>query len=183
MARCEEVQFHYDVDPDFFKLFLDKRYGLYSSGVWEMATNLEDAQEDKLGRIADFANVKKGDHVLDIGCGWGGMLEYCVSVREAKNVTGTTLSQYQYEYITRKNLPSIAVKLCSWSELNAAKRFDAVLSIGAMEHFASLEDKKKGNQVKVYRDFFKCCFDFSADGSYLGLQTIVTLKNPDTLQM
>ncbi|HSW93542.1 MAG TPA: cyclopropane-fatty-acyl-phospholipid synthase family protein [Gammaproteobacteria bacterium] len=182
MATKDDVQFHYDADTDFFKCFLDNRYGIYSCGVWENATTLEDAQEAKLKRLADFANVKKGDMVLDIGCGWGGMLDYCIHVRKAKKVTGITLSQTQYDYIAQKKMPLIDVQLCSWSEFRVSKRFDAVVSIGAMEHFASFEDRKQGNQINVYRDFFKCCFDVSTDGAYLGLQTIITVKNPDTLQ-
>jgi cyclopropane-fatty-acyl-phospholipid synthase len=181
MATIEDVQFHYDEDTDFFKLFLDKKYGIYSCGVWEKAINLEDAQEAKLKRMADFANIKKGDHVLDIGCGWGGMLEYCINVRGAKNGTGITLSQSQYNYI-KKIHSAITVELCSWTELGVAKRFDSIVSIGAMEHFASVEDRKNNNQVNVYRDFLKCCFDISTDGAFLGLQTIITAKAPDTLQ-
>lgn len=182
MATRDDVHFHYDVDMEFFKLFLDNQYGIYSCGVWEKATTLEDAEVAKLKRLADFANVKKGDYVLDIGCGWGRMLDYCVNVREAKNATGITLSQSRYHYISRQEMPSIEVKLCSWSEFRVSKRFDAVISIGAMEHFASLADKKQGHQINVYRDFFKRCFDVSTDGSFLGLQTMITLKNPDTLQ-
>src|SRR5579872_6557576 len=101
MATTDDIKFHYDVDNDFFKLFLDDKYRIYSCGVWEAADSLEDAQENKLKRIADFANIKKGNRVLDIGCGWGGMLDYCLDVRDAKNVMGITLSKAQYEYIVK----------------------------------------------------------------------------------
>lgn len=182
MASQEDVQFHYDVDNDFFKIFLDKKYKVYSCGVWDNAQDLEEAQENKLKRIADFAHVEQGHSVLDIGCGWGGMLDYCINTRRASKVTGLTLSQAQYDYICQLSNNVASMNLCSWSDFHANEKFDAIISIGAMEHFASLEDRKHGKQIDVYRHFFQCCSDLSTENAYLGLQTIVTLKKPDSLQ-
>lgn len=182
MATQHDVQYHYDVSNDFFKLFLDEKYRVYSCGVWENASNLEEAQENKLKRIANFAHIKKGDHVLDIGCGWGGMLEYCVNTREVSSAMGITLSQAQYQYLMQKKLSSTSLKLCSWRDLNNDKRFDAIVSIGAMEHFASLQERKYGRHIDVYERFFQNCSHISRKQAYLGLQTIVTLKKPETLQ-
>jgi len=182
MATQEDVQFHYDIDNDFFKLFLDKKYRVYSCGVWEQAENLEEAQKNKLKRIADYGHVKNGHNVLDIGCGWGGMLNYCIDVRGASTATGLTLSQAQYDYIHHLSNSSISVKLSSWAEFEKKEKFDSIISIGAMEHFSSLEDFKKGKQQDVYRNFFQCCSDFSTNDAHLGLQTIVTFKKPDSLQ-
>ena len=182
MATKHDVQYHYDVSNDFFKLFLDDKYRVYSCGVWKNATNLEQAQENKLRRIANFARIKKGNHVLDIGCGWGGMLEYCVNTLEVSSATGITLSQAQYQYLMQKKLSAVSLKLCSWLDLNNEKRFDAIVSVGAMEHFASLKERKNGRHLDVYENFFRCCANLSKKQAYLGLQTIVTLKKPETLQ-
>ncbi len=182
MATKKDIQFHYDVDNNFFSLFLDKQYKMYSCGVWENASNLEEAQKNKLKRLSEFAHVKKGHRVLDIGCGWGGMLEYCVKNFEIDYVKGITLSQAQYDYIIQKNIPFTSIALCSWEDLKSDIKFDSIISIGAMEHFASLEDLKHGKQVEVYRKFFERCLDVSTQDSYLGLQTIITAKKPDSLQ-
>lgn len=182
MATSNDIQFHYDINNDFFKLFLDNKYMVYSCGVWETANNLEEAQKNKLKRIAHFGRIQNGYNILDIGCGFGGMLEYCNTTLKTTHAMGITLSKAQYDYIINKKIPSVSLELCSWSDLKPATQFDAIVSIGAMEHFASLDDRKNGIQTDVYRHFFQCCFNFSKDHAYLGLQTIVTFKKPDTLQ-
>jgi cyclopropane-fatty-acyl-phospholipid synthase len=182
MASKEDVQFHYDVNNDFFKLFLDKKYKVYSCGVWDNAQNLEEAQENKLKRIADFAHIEKGDQVLDIGCGWGGMLDFCINSKKVSKAVGLTLSQFQYDYILQNPIINASIQNCSWSDFETNEKFDAIVSIGAMEHFASLTDRKQSKQIDVYRNFFKNCSNFSTEDAYLGLQTIVTIKKPDTLQ-
>jgi cyclopropane-fatty-acyl-phospholipid synthase len=183
MATQREIQYHYDISNDFFKLFLDNKYRMYSCGVWEEASTLEQAQENKLKRILNFAHVKKGSHLLDIGCGWGGMLDYAVNVAGVSTATGITLSQSQYEHIIQNKLPSVSVHLCSWSDFGIPeKRFDSIVSIGAMEHFSSLNEYKNGKQLDIYEKFFQLCSRLSKNNAYLGLQTIVMMKKPETLQ-
>jgi len=64
---------HYDLGNDFFSLFLDARHLMYSCGFYESATDsLEAAQEQKLERICRKLDLSPGDHVLEIGTGWGG---------------------------------------------------------------------------------------------------------------
>jgi cyclopropane-fatty-acyl-phospholipid synthase len=126
--------------------------------------------------------VQQGDNVLDIGCGWGGMLEYCVSARLVNSIQGITLSNAQYDYINQNKKPKISADLCSWANFSGESTFDSIVSIGAMEHFSSIEDRRLGKHIEVYRYFFQRCADLSKKNSYLGLQTIVTMKNPNTLQ-
>ncbi len=76
MATAEDVQFHYDVHNDFYALFLDSSFRAYSCGVWEQAATLEEAQQDKIRRLCDFAKIESDKTVLDIGCGWGGLMRY-----------------------------------------------------------------------------------------------------------
>ena len=61
---------HYDVGNDMYKLMLDKRM-VYTCGYWKKAKNLDQAQEDKLDLVCKKIELKKGNRVLDIGCGWG----------------------------------------------------------------------------------------------------------------
>jgi len=180
MASKEDIQRHYDVNNDFYKLFLDTNYRAYSCGVWDGATTLEEAQAKKLSRLASYAHIKQGGSILDIGCGWGGMMSYALDECRASSAYGITLSQHQYDYMSAFNNNKATVDLMNWCDLDTEKKFDAVVSIGAFEHFASLSDKFKKNHVEVYRSFFKKCWDITVDGSYLGLQTIVTVRMPES---
>lgn len=182
MATMEDIQFHYDVSDDLFRCFLDSKFMAYSCGVWDGARNLEASQERKFERMADFAHVNEGNVVLDVGCGWGGMLNYCLDVRGAARAIGLTLSRDQFEYVRAKNNSDISVHLTSWDTYGNHELFDAIVSIGAFEHFASLEDRKSHKQIAVYRRFFQKCFDMSSADAYVGLQTIITVKQPDSLQ-
>lgn len=183
MATAEDVQFHYDVHNDFYALFLDSSFRAYSCGVWNEATTLEEAQQAKICRLCDFAKVEPGKTVLDIGCGWGGVMCYAVEVRKAQRAHGLTLSKDQHSYIKQLNHPSVSADLQSWQEYeNNTGNFDSIISIGAFEHFTSREDRLGGKQRDIYREFFKHCRKLSTQTAHLGLQTIVSARNPTSLQ-
>lgn len=118
MATAQDIQYHYDVHNDFYALFLDTTFRAYSCGVWEQATTLEEAQQAKVQRLCDFAKIKAGHSVLDIGCGWGGVMRYAIEMRQAQRVHGLTLSNDQYDYIKHQDHPCITVDLQSWQEFN-----------------------------------------------------------------
>ncbi len=85
---------HYDLGNDFYKLWLDPSM-TYSSALYaSQKQSLEDAQDNKLARIMDLLAIKGGEHVLEIGCGWGRLAERLVTERDA-HVTGLTLSPSQ----------------------------------------------------------------------------------------
>ena len=182
MASMGEVQHHYDAGNELFALFLDHQYRVYSCGVWDGVTTLEAAQEQKLRRMTDYAGVAAGHSVLDIGCGWGGGLDYCIRTRMCLRAVGLTLSSKQERYIKERALAGTEVHLCSYADFRSAELFDAVISIGALEHFASLDDYRANRQIEVYREFFRCCSALSTDAAGLGLQTIAVGKRPDTMQ-
>ncbi|MEM7489176.1 MAG: cyclopropane-fatty-acyl-phospholipid synthase family protein [Pseudomonadota bacterium] len=88
---------HYDLGNDFYGLWLDDTM-TYSAGLFETGQeSLEAAQTAKYASIVDRMGVAAGDHVLEIGCGWGGFAEYAAGVRGLK-VTGLTLSQEQLNF-------------------------------------------------------------------------------------
>jgi cyclopropane-fatty-acyl-phospholipid synthase len=182
MATAQQIQAHYDVDNDFYRLFLDRDYRVYSCGVWADAETLEQAQINKLQRMAGFANLSPGAAVLDIGCGWGGMMRYATETCAAREAVGLTLSQAQLSYVLELSLPKLAVHLQSWADYENPGYFDAVVSIGAFEHFASLQDRRDGRQLDIYRNFFRRCLSVSKPNAMLGLQTIVTARMPNTRQ-
>ena len=92
---------HYDLSNDFFSLFLDKNM-MYSSAIYKSRkTSLEDASTNKLDVICKKLNLKKTDHVIEIGTGWGGFAIYAAKNYGCK-VTTTTISIEQYKFAKQK---------------------------------------------------------------------------------
>ncbi|MBE2276544.1 MAG: class I SAM-dependent methyltransferase [Rhodobacteraceae bacterium] len=88
---------HYDLGNDFYRLWLDDSM-TYSSALFRSGQeSLEKAQEQKYESMVDRMGAREGDHVLEIGCGWGGFAEYAAGKRGLR-VTGLTISQAQYDY-------------------------------------------------------------------------------------
>lgn len=88
---------HYDLGNDFYRLWLDESM-TYSSAMFTTGQEpLEVAQRAKYASIVDRMGVKPGDHVLEIGCGWGGFAEYAAAERGLR-VTGLTISQAQHDF-------------------------------------------------------------------------------------
>jgi len=93
----KNISFHYDLGNDFYGLWLDDTM-TYSSAIFETGQeSLEAAQTKKYASMVDQMGVQPGDHVLEIGCGWGGFAEYAAAERGLK-VTCLTISQEQYSY-------------------------------------------------------------------------------------
>ena len=182
MASQADIAHHYDVDNDFFELFLDKKYRAYSCGVWKKANNLEQAQEDKFDRLCRYANVAQGHRVIDIGCGWGGLMNTIIEKHPNTSVHGLTLSREQFEFIKSTPKPNISSELRAWQDyLPTENKFDSIISIGAFEHFASFEDQVASRQRDIYSTFFDWCQNISTPDAQIGLQTIVISRAPNTL--
>lgn len=93
----KNISAHYDLGNDFYGLWLDDTM-TYSSAIFETGQeSTEAAQERKYASMVDEMGAMPGDHVLEIGCGWGGFAEYAARERGLK-VTGLTISQAQYDY-------------------------------------------------------------------------------------
>jgi cyclopropane-fatty-acyl-phospholipid synthase len=96
-AEIESIDKHYNLGNEFYESWLDNSM-TYSSAVFtDAATGLADAQLEKYRRLADLAELEPGDHVLEIGCGWGGFAEFAATEIGCR-VTGLTLSTEQAEY-------------------------------------------------------------------------------------
>ena len=97
----KNISRHYDLSNDFFSLFLDKNM-MYSSAIYKSRkTSLEDASTNKLDVICKKLNLKKTDHVIEIGTGWGGFAIYAAKNYGCK-VTTTTISIEQYKFSKQK---------------------------------------------------------------------------------
>jgi cyclopropane-fatty-acyl-phospholipid synthase len=109
--------------------------------------------------------------VLDIGCGWGSILERLATTHAVRRSIGLTLSAEQAAYVQSRNYPGVEVRTDSWTEYQPTERFDGIISIGAFEHFAR-PDATASEKALVYRTFFTRCRDWLRPGGVLSLQTI-----------
>jgi cyclopropane-fatty-acyl-phospholipid synthase len=132
------IAFHYDVSNDFYSLWLDRQM-IYSCAYFEDAeASLDQAQENKLEHICRKLRLKPGEHLLDIGCGWGALV--CWAARHyGVRAHGVTLSRNQYEYGLRKIEEEglqglVTVELKDYRDLEGEARFDKIASVGMFEH-------------------------------------------------
>jgi len=161
----EDVQAHYDLSDDFFRLFLDPTQ-TYSCAYFERDDmTLEEAQIAKIDLSLGKLGLEPGMTLLDIGCGWGGVVNRAVE-RYDVNVVGLTLSRNQQAHVEKllanSDSPrSKEVRLQGWEQFDG--KVDRIVSIGAFEHFG--RDR--------YADFFEMAYAaLPADGVML-LHTII----------
>jgi cyclopropane-fatty-acyl-phospholipid synthase len=156
----KNVQHHYDIGNDLYIPMLGKTMA-YTCGYWEKARTLDQAQEAKFDLICRKLGLKRGMSVLDIGCGWGGFVEYAATHYGVKCV-GITLSEEQVTYAKErtKGLP-VKIMLQDYRELKHAP-FDRVLSIGILEHVGQ----------KNYRTFMEVNARHLKDDGLMLLHTI-----------
>lgn len=135
----KEVQSHYDIGNDFYKLWLDETMS-YSCGYFKTENDtLYDAQVNKVDHTLEKLHLKKGMSLLDIGCGWGFLLKRAAKKYGVKGF-GITLSEEQYKKfkddIEAEGLSDLLeVKLMDYRELKKSHlEFDRVVSIGMLEH-------------------------------------------------
>ncbi|MHC9533458.1 class I SAM-dependent methyltransferase [Dellaglioa sp. BT-FLS60] len=134
----DDVQSHYDVGNDFYKLWLDDTLtyscAYFTNGNYD---NLEQAQIDKVDHIITKLNPQPGKRLLDIGCGWGTLMLRGAQKYGLK-VTGVTLSQEQYDLVNQRikdeGLQNVAdVRLVDYRELGN-EQWDYITSVGMFEH-------------------------------------------------
>jgi cyclopropane-fatty-acyl-phospholipid synthase len=140
------VRHHYDVSNEFFELFLDKSM-TYSCAIFSRgAGTLEEAQRTKLDLVCTKLALKEGEHILDVGCGWGAFVIHAASNYGVKAV-GITLSPPQAELARRRVAEAglsdrVEVRVADYRDLYG-ERYDAIASIGMVEHVGE-------NQIDLY---------------------------------
>jgi cyclopropane-fatty-acyl-phospholipid synthase len=130
------IKFHYDVGNDFYRLFLDPEMQYSCAYFTEAGGTLEQAQQDKLDMICRKLRLKPGDRLLDIGCGWGGLI--CYAARNyGVTAHGITLSDAQLA-LARERVAShsledrVTVEIRDYADL--AGSYNKIASIGMYEH-------------------------------------------------
>ncbi len=161
-----EVQAHYDLSDEFFRLFLDPTM-TYSCAFFERDDmSLQEAQLAKIDLALGKCELRPGVRLLDIGCGWGSTLRRAAE-RYGVHAVGLTLSRNQHRAALRslRRLPAGAsraeVRLQGWEEF--IEPVDAIVSIGAFEHF----------RAERYASFFARCRGILPAGGRMLLQTIL----------
>jgi cyclopropane-fatty-acyl-phospholipid synthase len=125
---------HYDIGNDLYRAMLGPRM-VYTCAYWKDADNLDAAQEAKLDLVCRKIGARPGMHILDLGCGWGGFASFAAETYGA-TVVGYTVSQEQWAWAQERHakLP-VDIRLDDYR--NATGGYDAVVSIGLMEHVGS----------------------------------------------
>ncbi|WP_141681214.1 class I SAM-dependent methyltransferase, partial [Mycobacterium malmoense] len=149
------VQAHYDLSDDFFRLFLDPTQ-TYSCAYFERDDmTLEEAQLAKIDLALGKLKLEPGMTLLDIGCGWGEALKRAVEKFDV-NVIGITLSRNQFEYSKNKlaglrTNRNVEVRLQGWEEFE--DKVDRIVTIGAFEAF----------KMERYAAFFERAYNILPD--------------------
>ena len=178
----KNISHHYDLGNQFYKYWLDKSM-TYSSAIFNGKNdNLELAQNNKYQKLADLSSIKKGDNILEIGCGWGGFSEFLAKNYDCQ-ITALTISREQFKFTTERmekaNLKSkVKVVFCDYRNIKG--QFDKVLSIEMFEAVGR----------EYWKTFFEKIKTILKPNGNVGLQLItiddkiynVYKNNPDFIQ-
>ena len=136
------VRHHYDVSNEFFALVLDESMTSSCALLSRGASSLEEAQRAKLELVCSKLKLKEGERVLDVGCGWGSFVLHAAK-NHGVHAVGITISPAQAE-LARERVAAegledrVEIRLADYRDL-ARERFDAVASIGMVEHVGSVQ--------------------------------------------
>jgi cyclopropane-fatty-acyl-phospholipid synthase len=170
------VAHHYDLSNDFYQRWLDPDMQ-YSCAYWaDGVETLEQAQAAKMAHIASKLALAPGQHVLDIGCGWGGMALYLHRVAGVE-VLGITLSEEQLKWAREQAeiqgvSDKVRFELLDYRVLakRAPAYFDRIVSVGMFEHVG----------VPQFDAFFRACSNLLKDDGVMLLHTIGRMGSPST---
>ena len=171
----KNIRHHYDIGEELYDLFLDKKHRQYSCAYFTSENeSLEDAQQNKINHIIKKLNLKPGQKVLDIGCGWGGMA-FEVAKQSQCEVTGISLSENQINYCRKKAKElkldnQVRFELSDYREIK--DKYDRIVSVGAFEHFGK----------KFYKTFFSKIKNIMTDDGICLLHTIGSVDEPGPVQ-
>ncbi|MZE51382.1 methyltransferase domain-containing protein, partial [Streptomyces sp. SID5770] len=167
----QAIGHHYDVGNDFYALVLGPSM-VYSCAYWTPGGTLEEAQRDKLDLVARKLDLKEGDRLLDVGCGWGSMALHAAREYGAR-VVGVTLSREQAaharERVAEEGLTDrIEIRVQDYRDV-ADGPYDAISSIGMAEHVGAVK----------YREYADVLYGLLRPGGRLLNHQISRRPEPD----
>lgn len=172
----EEMRTHYDGANDFFGSWLDPTMS-YSSAMFESGDNLEQAQIRKLDHHISNVLLRPGMRLLDIGCGWGAMMARAAETVSDISATGITIAEEQVRYIQAREVPNVSAYVAPWAEYEPPHRYDAIISVGAFEHFGRVGQPDNVRR-QGYRHFFERCHSWLEPGGRFSLQSVTFSNMP-----
>jgi len=175
MAERRDLDFTYSLTDRLIRLSLGELAD-FSGAKYDgdFSLSLEQAQRRKHDYVADQIGIEAGRRVLDLGCGWGGLLNYIRGV--GARGLGVTLSSAQASACRSHGL-DVQIADARQVARSSYGGFDAVASLGAFEHFCSPQDYNAGRQEQIYREFFGHVGSVLPDAGRLYLQTMVFGRN------
>ena len=171
----KNIEHHYDIGGDrgekLYDIFLDTKHRLYSCAYWKENTKtLEEAQQNKIDHIVKKLDIQEGQKILEVGCGWGGMV-FEIAKQKKCEVTGISLSKNQIKYCQEKAKElgldnQVKFELIDYRE--AKGHYDRIYSVGMFEHVGK----------KFYKIFFKTMNKLLKDDGLFLLHTIGVVDSP-----
>src|SRR5215211_5549416 len=171
VADRQDLEFTYSLIDRVFRASLGELAD-FSGAKYDgdFSLSLEEAQQRKHEYVAEQIGIGPGRRVLDLGCGWGPLLDF--ARRRGATGVGVTLSSAQAAACRGHGL-DVHLQDARLVTPEGVGRFDAVASLGAFEHFCSPEEHEAGRQDDVYGDLFGRLASLLPDGGRLYLQTMV----------
>jgi len=171
MADRDDLEFTYSLIDRIFRLSLGELAD-FSAATYDgdFTLSLEEAQRRKHEYVAEQIGIGPGRRVLDLGCGWGPLLDFVR--RRGGTGVGVTLSSAQAAACRRHGL-EVHLHDARVVTRESFGPFDAVASLGAFEHFCSVEEHRAGRQEEIYRRLFARVASLLPDGGRFYLQTMV----------
>jgi cyclopropane-fatty-acyl-phospholipid synthase len=175
VADRRDLDFTYSLTDRVFRLSLGELAD-FSCAKYDgdFSLTLEQAQRRKHEYVAEQIGITQGRRILDLGCGWGPLLNFARGV-DASGL-GVTLSSAQMA-ACRRHLLDVRLHDAREVDRDTFGGFDAVASLGAFEHFCSVEEYLAGRQEKVYRAIFARIASVLPQGGRFYLQTMVFGRN------
>ena len=171
----KNIEHHYDIGGErgekLYDIFLDTKHRLYSCAYWKEDTkSLEEAQQNKIDHIVKKLDIKHGQKILEVGCGWGGM---AFEIAKQKNceVTGISLSKNQIKYCKQKAKDLSLDNQVNFELIDYRKvkgHYDRIYSVGMFEHVGK----------KFYNTFFKSMNKLLKNDGIFLLHTIGVIDKP-----
>ncbi len=178
----KNISQHYDLGNDFYSQWLDTSM-TYSSAIFKNPNDtLMDAQANKYNKLCKLVDLKNDDTVVEIGCGWGGLINH-IKQKYLCKIKAITISEEQYRFVASRHYeknwtPDNIIGLCDYRNLHG--KFDKIFSIEMIEAVGA----------RYWPDYFKTLKNSLKDGGVIGLQAITISEqlfddyknNPDFIQ-